>query len=101
MASGASFTVGGVLPLLVALFLPLNNMEYYLYAFAIIFLIILGALSAKTGGSSIKKAITRITFWGTAVMGLSALVGYILGAELVIKSFVGAFPNQVKVKLTK
>ena len=81
MASGASFTVGGVLPLFVALFLPLNNMEYYLYAFAIIFLIILGALSAKTGGSSIKKAITRITFWGTAVMGLSALVGYILGVS--------------------
>jgi VIT1/CCC1 family predicted Fe2+/Mn2+ transporter len=81
LASGASFTVGGVLPLLVALFLPLNNMEYYLYAFAIIFLIILGALSAKTGGSSIKKAIIRITFWGTAVMGLSALVGYILGVS--------------------
>ena len=81
-ASGTSFTVGGVLPLLVTLFLPLKNMEYYLYAFAIIFLAILGALAAKTGGSSIKKAIIRITFWGTAAMGLTALVGYIFGVSL-------------------
>jgi VIT1/CCC1 family predicted Fe2+/Mn2+ transporter len=81
LASGASFTVGGVLPLLVTLFLPLKNMEYYLYAFAIIFLVILGALASKTGGSSIKKAIMRITFWGTAAMGLTALVGYIFGVN--------------------
>lgn len=81
-ASGASFTIGGVLPLLVTLFLPLQDMEYYLYGFAIIFLIILGALAAKTGGSSIAKAVMRITFWGTAAMGLTALVGYFFGVSL-------------------
>ena len=81
-ASGASFAVGGVLPLIVTLFLPLNNMEYFLYAFAILFLVMLGALAAKTGGSSIKKAIIRITFWGTVAMGLSALIGYILGVSV-------------------
>jgi len=82
LASGASFTVGGVLPLLATLFLPIKNMEYILYSLAIIFLIILGTLAAKTGGSSIKKAIIRITFWGTAAMGLTALVGYIFGVNL-------------------
>jgi VIT1/CCC1 family predicted Fe2+/Mn2+ transporter len=81
-ASGASFTVGGVLPLIVALFLPVRNMEYYLYGFAIIFLIVLGSLAAKTGGSSIIKAVVRITFWGTAAMGLTALVGYLFGVNL-------------------
>jgi VIT1/CCC1 family predicted Fe2+/Mn2+ transporter len=81
-ASGASFTAGGVLPLLATLFLPLKNMEYSLYSLAIIFLIMLGTLAAKTGGSSIKKAIIRITFWGTAAMGLTALVGYIFGVNL-------------------
>src|SRR4030042_1633228 len=80
-ASGASFTIGGLLPLFAALFLPLRNMEYYLYAFALIFLIMLGALAAKTGGSSIKKAIIRITFWGTAAMGLTALIGYLFGVS--------------------
>jgi VIT1/CCC1 family predicted Fe2+/Mn2+ transporter len=81
-ASGDSFTIGGVLPLLVTLFLPMQHMEYYLYGFAIIFLIILGALAAKTGGSSIIKAIMRITFWGTVAMGLTALVGYLFGVSL-------------------
>ena len=77
LASGAAFTVGGILPLLVTLFLPLPSMEYSLYVFALFFLVILGALAAKTGGSSIKKAVIRITFWGTVAMGLTALVGYL------------------------
>lgn len=82
LASGTSFTLGGLLPLIVALLLPVSNMEYYLYGSAIIFLGMLGALSARTGGSSIKKAIIRITFWGTAAMGLTALVGYLFGVNL-------------------
>lgn len=76
-ASGASFTAGAALPLLVTLFAPMENMEYFIYGFAILFLILLGALTAKTGGSSITKAVMRITFWGTAAMGLTALVGYL------------------------
>lgn len=81
IASGAAFTVGGVLPLLVVLFMPLKNMEYFLYVFAILFLALLGAVAAKTGGSGVAKAIIRITFWGTAAMGLTALVGYLFGVS--------------------
>ena len=82
LASGTSFIIGGLVPFLATLILPLNTMEYYLYGFATIFLIILGSLSAKMGGSSIKNAIVRITFWGTAAMGLTALVGYLFGVNL-------------------
>ena len=82
LASGASFTIGGVLPLLVVLFAPIKGMEYWLYASTILFLIILGAISAKTGGSSISKAILRITIWGTIAMGLSAWVGYLFGIKV-------------------
>lgn len=81
-ASGSAFTIGGLLPFLVVLFAPLQSMEYSLYVFALIFLIILGALAAKTGGSSIMKAIVRITFWGTVAMGLTALVGYAFGVNV-------------------
>jgi VIT1/CCC1 family predicted Fe2+/Mn2+ transporter len=81
-ASGAAFTVGGLLPFLVTLFVPLKSMEYSLYGFALFFLIILGALSAKAGGSSIKKAVSRITFWGTVAMGLTALVGHIFNVSV-------------------
>ena len=82
LASGAAFSVGGALPLLVALFLPFDNLEYYLYGFAIAFLMLLGAMAAKAGGSSIWKAVLRITFWGTVAMGLTALVGYLFGVNL-------------------
>ena len=82
IASGASFTVGGVMPILTVLFAPVQGMEYWLYGFTIVFLVILGVTSARTGGSSIKKAILRITVWGTIAMGLSALVGYLFGVNV-------------------
>jgi VIT1/CCC1 family predicted Fe2+/Mn2+ transporter len=82
LASGAAFTVGGLLPLLVVLFTPVKGLEYLLYGFTTIFLIILGATAAKTGGSNISKAVIRITVWGTIAMGLSALVGYLFGVNI-------------------
>lgn len=82
LASGAAFTAGGVLPLLVTLFAPVSKMEYFLYGFTIVSLIILGAVSAKTGGSGIGKAIIRIVIWGTIAMGLSGLVGYVFGVNV-------------------
>jgi VIT1/CCC1 family predicted Fe2+/Mn2+ transporter len=81
-ASGAAFTVGGVLPLAVVLVAPVQGMEYWLYGFTTVFLIILGAISAKTGGSNILKAVVRITVWGTIAMGLSAFVGYLFGVNV-------------------
>lgn len=82
MASGAAFTVGGLLPLSVVLLAPVNSMEYWLYGFTSVFLIILGVTAAKTGGSNVLKAIIRITIWGTIAMGLSALVGYLFGVNV-------------------
>jgi len=82
LASGAAFTVGGVLPLLVVLFAPIKGMEYWLYGSTIVFLMILGAMAAKTGGSNVFKGILRITIWGTIAMGLSALVGYLFGVNV-------------------
>ncbi len=82
LASGASFTVGGLLPLLITMILPLKNLEYVIYVAAIFFLIILGGLAAKTGGSNVSKAIIRITFWGTVAMGFTALVGYLFNVTV-------------------
>ena len=82
VASGAAFTFGGALPFLVAVFLPVKQMIYYQYGFAILFLALLGILAAKAGGSPIGRAIIRITFWGTIAMGLTALVGYLFGISI-------------------
>lgn len=79
LTSGAAFILGGGLPLVIAIFLPEKSMEYTLYGSAIFSLMVLGVLAAKTGGSSIRKAIIRITFWGTLAMGASALVGFLFG----------------------
>lgn len=82
LASGAAFSAGGLLPLLVALFTPVGVMEYVLYGSAIVSLIILGTIAARTGGSGIRKAIVRVTIWGTLAMGLTALVGYLFGVNV-------------------
>ncbi len=82
LASGAAFTAGGILPLMVTLFLPLHTMEYSLYAFAILFLGLLGGVAAKAGGAGVKRAVTRITLWGSVAMILTALVGYWFGINL-------------------
>lgn len=82
LASGAAFTAGGFLPLLVTLLTPVQWMEYVLYLVTIGALVILGAVAAKTGGSGILKAVMRIVIWGTIAMGLSALVGYLFGVRV-------------------
>lgn len=82
IASGASFTVGGLLPLGIVLLAPLSSMEYWLHGFTLIFLAILGITSANIGGSSIPKAIAKIAIWGTLAMGISALVGYLSGVKV-------------------
>lgn len=82
LASGASFSVGGVLPLLTVLLAPLHQLEYWLYGLTLFFLVVLGAASARAGGSSVPKSILRITIWGTIAMGISALVGYLFGVNV-------------------
>ena len=82
LASGASFTAGAVLPLLVTIFMPVRHMVYYQYGFSIVFLALLGAFAARAGGSHIGKAVLRITLWGTIAMALTALAGRIFGVNL-------------------
>lgn len=82
LASGAAFIIGGALPVFVAFFGNFNAMIYLQYGFAMVFLILLGAVAAKTGGSSIVRAVARITFWGTTAMGLTAFIGYLFGVNL-------------------
>jgi VIT1/CCC1 family predicted Fe2+/Mn2+ transporter len=82
LASGAAFVFGGILPLIVVLFAPLSQMIYLQYVFSMLFLIVLGVLAAKAGGSNILKAVRRITFWGTIAMGATAYMGYLFGVNL-------------------
>lgn len=82
IASFFSFLTGALLPMILAIFAPEKEMIYYQYGFSIIFLMILGAISAKIGGSDIKKSVLRICFWGTVAMIVTALVGHFFGVKL-------------------
>lgn len=80
-ASALSFISGGILPLLVTIFAPVPAMVFYQYGFAIIFLAVSGAVTAKLGGYHMGKSIARICIWGTIAMFVTALVGYIFGVQ--------------------
>ena len=82
VASFFSFIAGALLPMILAVFAPEKEMIFYQYGFSIIFLVVLGAVAAKTGGSSIKTAVLRICFWGTVAMAVTALVGHFFGTTV-------------------
>lgn len=82
IASFGSFAMGALLPFVVSLLAPINQMVYFQYGFSIVFLMILGAISAKTGGSKIGIAVLRICFWGTVAMGVTALIGHLFGTSV-------------------
>ncbi|MBB1645455.1 MULTISPECIES: VIT1/CCC1 transporter family protein [Sphingobacterium] len=82
IASFFSFLSGAALPMILAIFAPEKDMVYYQYAFSIVFLMILGALAAKTGGSNIGVAVMRICFWGTIAMAVTAIVGHVFGVNV-------------------
>jgi VIT1/CCC1 family predicted Fe2+/Mn2+ transporter len=82
LASFGSFALGALLPFAVSLLAPIKQMVYFQYGFSIIFLMILGAISAKTGGSKIGIAVLRICFWGTVAMGITALIGHLFGVTV-------------------
>lgn len=82
VASFFSFIAGAALPLILAIFAPEKEMMYYQYGFSIIFLMILGAVAAKTGGAPVVAAMIRICFWGTVAMAITALVGHLFGVNV-------------------
>lgn len=81
-SSFASFLAGALLPLMVAIFAPVGQMVYFQYILSILFLVLLGTISAKTGGSNVAKSVGRIAFWGTVAMAVSALVGHLFGVSV-------------------
>ena len=81
-ASAASFTVGAVLPLLMALAAPSGFVVEAVAATSLLFLALLGAAGAKTGGASIGKASIRVTFWGALAMAVTAGIGAVFGTQV-------------------
>ena len=79
LASACSFAVGAALPLLIVLWAPVATLMWAVSGSALLFLTLLGALAARTGGASVITAATRVTFWGALAMALTAGVGALFG----------------------
>jgi vacuolar iron transporter family protein len=97
VVSALTFSLGASLPLLMAMvspYLPLANINQIIIdntrldtmpliatvgTISLLSLMLLGGLSALSGGASVLKAITRVTFWGTLSMVITACVGFLFG----------------------
>jgi len=75
LASASAFTVGAALPLLIVAVFPLAELMWFVSGSSLVFLALLGALSAKVGGAPVLVAAARVTFWGALAMALTATVG--------------------------
>jgi VIT1/CCC1 family predicted Fe2+/Mn2+ transporter len=79
LSSAASFAVGASLPLLVTVFAPASILIPLIFGTALVFLALLGALAAHTGGAGVMMGALRVTFWGALAMGVTAGVGALFG----------------------
>ena len=81
LASAASFSAGAALPLLVVLLSPRNALVPATVTASLGFLLLLGIVSARTGGASPLKAAVRVVFWGALAMAVTSAVGALVGAS--------------------
>ncbi len=78
-ASAASFGIGALVPLLVALLSPHALVVWTVAVASLLFLAILGVAGAVTGGARPLQAALRVTFWGALAMAVTAGVGAAFG----------------------
>jgi vacuolar iron transporter family protein len=65
LTSAATFAAGAALPLGMVFLLPQPALVAGVSAASLLFLALLGALGARTGGANVARATLRVTFWGT------------------------------------
>ncbi len=82
LASMASFAVGAVLPLVVAALAPVSSLEITVSGASLLFLALLGTVSARAGGAPAARAVVRICFWGALAMIATGVIGKLFGGVI-------------------
>jgi vacuolar iron transporter family protein len=77
----ASFAAGAALPLATALITPKAWLLPAISGASLVFLSLLGGISAKLGGAPIARAAARVALWGALAMGITAIVGSWFGVS--------------------
>ena len=81
-ASALSFLVGGVIPLAIIWLMPAHVLVQAIVGVTLLALVLLGWLSAHSGGSRPLTAILRVTFFGGLAMLVTYLIGHWIGVTL-------------------
>lgn len=82
LSSAAAFAMGAAIPLLVILIAPINILLATLIFSTLFGLGLLGYISAKLGGAPARPAIIRIVIWGAIAMGITGLIGKLVGVTV-------------------
>jgi VIT1/CCC1 family predicted Fe2+/Mn2+ transporter len=80
--SAGTFTVGALLPLLVAMLVPQPLLVPGEAIASLLFLALLGWIGAVAGGARPLKPVARVVFWGALAMALTAGIGLTLGTSV-------------------
>ena len=82
VSSALAFALGGALPLVVAIAAPAAVLGRLVTGASLLSLAILGGMAARAGGAGVMRGAVRVTVWGAVAMGLTALVGRLVGTTL-------------------
>jgi VIT1/CCC1 family predicted Fe2+/Mn2+ transporter len=80
VVSAVSFAAGAVLPLLLIVLAPVGVRVPVTALAALVLLALLGVVGARLGGAPAGRAALRVTVGGALAMGLTALIGQLVGA---------------------
>jgi VIT1/CCC1 family predicted Fe2+/Mn2+ transporter len=80
VVSAVSFAVGAALPLVLIVLAPIGGRIPVTAFGALALLALLGVVGARLGGARAGRAALRVTLGGGLAMGLTALIGQLVGA---------------------
>jgi len=83
-ASAISFTVGGLLPLLAILLIPVQTRIPFTFVIVLAALAATGASGARIGGSPVARATVRVLIGGALALAATYIIGHLLGASGIL-----------------
>lgn len=82
ISSALSFLAGAVAPIVLATAAPAGLTGVMIVVGTLLCLFVLGLLGAWAGGASLWRPALRVAFWGAVAMGVTALVGKLVGGVI-------------------
>ena len=79
LTSALAFALGAMLPLLLALAVPMSALTLTVGGTTLVLLTVLGGAAAWLGRAPLAVGAVRVAFWGAAAMAATAMVGRLFG----------------------